>query len=66
MPGTPASRTKFNLYMSESENLEDILSSMKEDRLFTLPTFPLFPPPLFIYLHVRFSWPPSIQQQRQF
>ena len=33
--------------MSESENLEDILSSF-------------IPPPLFIYFYVRFSWPPSI------
>ena len=51
--------------MSESENLEDILSSMRRiDYLLYLPF--LYPPPLFIYLHVRFSWPPSIQQQRQF
>ena len=35
--------------MSESENLEDILSSMKEDRLFTLPTFPLSPPLIYLF-----------------
>ena len=37
--------------MSESENLEDILSSMKEDRLFTLPTFP-FPPPPYLSIYM--------------